>query len=144
MQVNWRYCKHGIFCTNDQLWSLKFRRVLCPRTEKYLSLRKAKKAKAVINRERYNNVLFNKLYVFHMLLIAVIKQYLQNSVKYTLKVWVSFKNIKINIYHKSNTFSIAYQQRIRIVFFFNSKLSDFADWNNAQGELANKADNRTI
>ena len=31
-----------------------------------------------------------------------------------------------NIYRKSNAVNVAYQQRIRIVFFFNSKLDDCA------------------
>ena len=48
-----------------------------------------------------------------------------------------------NIYRKSNAVNVAYQQRIRIVFFFNSKLDDCAVWNNVPGELANKTDNRT-
>ena len=35
--------------------------------------------------------------------------------------------IIINIYHKSNVFNVAYQQRIQIVFVFNSKLNDCAE-----------------
>ena len=34
-----------------------------------------------------------------------------------------------NIYHKSNVFNVAYQQRIRIVIIFNSKLNESAEWN---------------
>ena len=47
------------------------------------------------------------------------------------------------IYHKSNVFNVGYQQSIRIVFFFNSKLNDCAEWN-VHGELANITDNRTV
>ena len=37
------------------------------------------------------------------------------------------------IYYKLNVFNVAYQQRIRIVFLFNSKINE---------KLANKTDNR--
>ena len=49
---------------NDHLWQLKFHRVLCPRTEKHLPLRKAKEAQVTVTdrrADRDNNVLFNKL-----------------------------------------------------------------------------------
>ena len=70
--------------------------VLCPRTEKTLLLRKVKEAQVAVTREkgreRYDNSLFNKLWVFDifMLLPAIIMQYFYDSVEYALKVWVSF------------------------------------------------------
>ena len=48
------------------------------------------------------------------------------------------------VYHKSNVFNVAYQQRIRIVFLLNLKLNDCTEWRNVQGVLANKTDNRTV
>ena len=48
------------------------------------------------------------------------------------------------IYHKLNVLNVAYQQRIQIVFLFNSKLNDGQNEINLKGELTNKSDNRTF
>ena len=48
------------------------------------------------------------------------------------------------IYHKSNVFNVVYQEIIRIVFLFNSKLYDCVESNKRPEELANKTDNRTF
>ena len=48
------------------------------------------------------------------------------------------------IYHKLNVSSVAYQQRIGIVFHFNSKLNDCQNEVNVQGKLANKTVNPTV
>ena len=82
------------YSTNDHLWRSK----LCPRTENTLPLRKAKEAQVSVSREkgreRESNILFHNPWVFDIfvLLPAIIMQYLYGSVKYALKVWVSFKD----------------------------------------------------
>ena len=40
------------------------------------------------------------------------------------------------IFHKSNVFNVDYQQRIRIVFLLNSKLSDSTEWNKSTGRIS--------
>ena len=52
--------------------------------------------------------------------------------------------IKTKIYYKSNVFNVAFQQRIRIVFHFNSKLNNYAEWNKREEELANKIDDPSL
>ena len=51
-----------------------------------------------------------------------------------------FNNLKTSnktkVYHKSNVFIVAYQQRIRIVFLFNSKINDCAERNKRAGEFS--------
>ena len=71
--------------------TFKICRVLCPRTEKTLLLRKAKEVQVTVSKEkgteRDNNILFNNLEVFDVfgLFPAIIMQYLYDS------VWVSLK-----------------------------------------------------
>ena len=48
------------------------------------------------------------------------------------------------IYHKSNVFYVAYQQKIRIVFLFNSKLNCAEGSTRTGGFRADKTDNRTV
>ena len=48
------------------------------------------------------------------------------------KLSCKFNNIlrtskQTKIYYEMDVFNVAYQQRIRIVFFFNSKLNDCAE-----------------
>ena len=59
--INWSYYKHGFLCnsTIDHLRPLKFRRVLCARTEKYLPLKKGKEAQVAVNREKNRKRLKN-------------------------------------------------------------------------------------
>ena len=46
---------------------------------------------------------------------------------------------------KIESFNVTYQQRIRTVILFNSKLIDCAGWGKSAGaELANKTDNGTV
>ena len=40
------------------------------------------------------------------------------------------------MYHKLNVFNVIYQQRIRIVLLFNSKLNDSAVWNKSAGGVS--------
>ena len=62
---------------------------------------------------------------------------------YMRLVPVYSKNIKVNKY-LSQIDNVVYQYRIKVMFLFNSKLNNCAEWSKRTGELANKTDNRTV